>query len=254
MLFAADAQEGDQDFLRQVLEEARTEMDNIVAVAKPELAAARDEAEFRAVMSTLQAGVDAQDEDALMDAIPRAQLLSLDTHRSQAVRDSLRAAQVSLSRIRRCKDLADSGVATVNPSELQEAVALAAGLGYRSKKVEEAKAMLAIVQDLNRRGHRALDLMDREELSLVLQACEDVGLKSPLVQEIRTVIALPVDLFLRRQLAAAVASGDETRVVELTVKMKVRAAASVERGGEGRGGEGGGGVLFFSSNLGAGGV
>ena len=214
-------QESDWDFLKQVLDEARTEMDNIVAVAKPELAAARDEAEFRAVVAALRTGVETQSEDMLRDGLARAALLKLSTHRSQSVRDTLNAAETSLVRIRKCNELLDSGLSTVNPSQLVEVVSLSSGLGYRSPRVDMAKSLLVRIQEVTKRANYALEAVNRDELAAVLEICDEIGLKSPMVDEVRAVLALPPDQFLRRQLAAAVASGNDKWVVELTMKMKV---------------------------------
>jgi hypothetical protein len=120
-------QEGDELFLRQVLNEARAEKDGIVSAARQELQTANDEAEFRSVVPLLRTGVEVLNEDLLVEGLSRAAALDLSAHRNPAVREVLEGASLCLGRIRNCKTLLEAALRSVKVAELSEAVTVASG-------------------------------------------------------------------------------------------------------------------------------
>jgi hypothetical protein len=97
-------------------------------------------------MAAIRRSVENQDEAELIDAIGRAQKLKLDAHPKPYVRETVEAAQAALSRIQRCKEALTLGIRALDASDLIDALAMAAGIGYQHPLVEEAKRVLATVQ------------------------------------------------------------------------------------------------------------
>ena len=213
--------DGDWEFLKQVVEEARAEKDSVVGIAKAEIQLAVDELEFRAVLGVLRSAVEVQDEDLLSTAVSRASRLKLGTHPNSNIRDAVEAANTTLSRIQRCRVMLEDAIASVNGTDLMDAVAMAAGLGFTSPLVENARSLLVRVQDVTRRANRSLQIVDRAGMERALGDCEELGLNLPILPEMRAILTLPQDQFLRRQLAAAVSSGEDDLVVDLTIRIKV---------------------------------
>jgi hypothetical protein len=96
-------------------------------------------------------------------------------------------------------------------------------MGYQTPLVTSARDLLVQVKQLEKAGSRALASVDKDGMEDVLRQCDAIGFVPSLADEMRALVVLPPDQLMRRQLAAAVATGNSKRVVELTVKIKVRA-------------------------------
>lgn len=258
-------QEDDTTFLLQVLEEARAEQDSIITAARRELQAAADEAEFRALMPLLQQGTDTLSEDLLSQTLERAAGLHLSTHPSGSVREVVEAASRCLERIRKCKALLQSALQAVTVQSLTEAVAMASGtcalscvvwlgvgalcssvwlcscihacvrthcdcvsgIGYQSPAAVRARELLTRIRNLEKQATYALQDVDRPTIETVLREAAGISYRLSCTEELAAVLALPPDLLLRRQLAAAVTQGNDKLVVELTINIKVRGCLSL---------------------------
>jgi hypothetical protein len=218
-----DVQDGDNDFLSRVVEEAERERASIIAAAAAELDSAAQQLEFNLVVPMLRKAVDALDERLLREYLQRARGINLDQHSLASVRGLVQAAADGLDRLEACKLSLERAVASVSPQLLVDAVAVATGLGYHTAIVDQARTLLVQIQDIAERGNRAFETIDTDAMAEVLRQCKELRLQLPFLDEMRAILALTPDLLLRRKLAAAVASGSEQRVVDLTVQMKVRA-------------------------------
>jgi hypothetical protein len=141
----------------------------------------------------------------LVEALTKAGRLTLAEHPHEHVRQKVEAATLALGRIQRCKAALASGIKTLEATMLIDALAMAASIGYAHPLVEEAKRVLASVQQLTERANRALQLMDAVEMQASLRDCEAIGLTVPALADIRRMLALSRPEYLRRELAAVLA-------------------------------------------------
>jgi sugar diacid utilization regulator len=200
----------DYDFLAQAVADADREGDAIVPTARNEIAFARDMLSFRHVMHSVSLAVDNQDESSLIDSLARASRLNLAEHPRTNVRESIDAATLSLGRIQRCKASLASGIKSLDAPTLIDALAMAAGIGLSNPLVDEAKRVLATVQQLTDRATRSMRAMDAVEMRAALDDCEAIGLQVSVLGDIRRMLALPRGDFLRRELAAVLAQASSS--------------------------------------------
>ena len=214
-------QDGDWEFVGKVVAEARAEGRGVVSECEVEVAAAAAELEYRSLMPALQSATAALDEAALATLIDRAKALALQEHPSDMVRGVVANAHVAVGRIDSCKQRLAAAVAAVSLSELTEATEFAASIGYHAEDVDSARALLQRVQAVVTQAERVLAVVDREGIEAAMAAAEALGLQLPQAEEMQRVLDLSPDDLLHRQLATAVAAGNQPLVVELTMRIKV---------------------------------
>lgn len=212
--------EGDWEFMSEVLAEARSQEDSIVPQAREEIMVARREVEFRSIVMLLDTAIRDRDEAGLTEGLARATRLELARHPADAVRELLEGASLALGRIQRCRGLLAAAIEAVEETYLDEAVAMADALKFKSDAVDEARELLERVRRVTHLARQALHIMSRKQMEVALTECAAVGVNISEIAEIRSVLSLTPEEFLQRELAAAVARRDTSTVARLTMRIK----------------------------------
>ena len=201
--------------------ELGTVLKECVGLAPPfnndEVKASQDELSHKVatddVLERLQQSIAAHDQNELAYALEQAQRLGMD---HQEVHDGT----ALLERIVHARQLMQAALQAVDQKMLEEAVLYCQEFNYEQEEVPQTQQLLAEVCRLKKELATGLHYMEKPIIEKAMEESENIRLEWDQMDEARSVLALPDEKFLQRQLKTANQLHDPARAIRIMIQMK----------------------------------